>query len=67
MAIDQITSAITGSVQAQNAVTSDMSENMQIAAKGVEAITASMNAIAQNTVKIDTAAKTVREISHSAA
>jgi methyl-accepting chemotaxis protein len=65
--IDQITSAIAGSVQAQNAVTTDMSENMQVAAKGVEAITTSMNAIAQNTVKIDTAAKTVREISRSAA
>ncbi len=65
--IDAITSAIAGSVEAQNAVTIDMSENMQVAAKGVEAITTSMNAIAQNTVKIDTAAKTVREISRSAA
>jgi prefoldin subunit 5 len=33
----------------------------------VEAITHSMNAIAESTTKIDTAAKTVREISRSAA
>ncbi len=65
--INSITSAISGSVEAQGAVTTDMSENMQIAAKGVEAITQSMNAIAESTVKIDTAAKSVRDISRSAA
>ena len=65
--INSITAAIAGSVQAQSAVTTDMSENMQVAAKGVEAITQSMNAIAESTVKIDTAAKTVRDISRIAA
>ena len=65
--INTITAGIAGSVQAQSAVTSDMSENMQVASKGVEAITHSMNAIAESTTKIDTAAKTVREISRSAA
>jgi methyl-accepting chemotaxis protein len=65
--INTITAAIAGSVQAQSAVTTDMSENMQVAAKGVEAITQSMNAIAESTVKIDTAAKTVRDISRIAA
>ncbi len=65
--INSITSAIAGSVQAQSAVTADMSENMQVAAKGVEAITQSMNAIAESTVKIDSAAKSVRDISRSAA
>ncbi len=65
--INSITSAIAGSVLAQSAVTGDMSENMQIASKGVEAITQSMNAIAESTVKIDTAAKAVRDISRSAA
>ena len=48
-------------------MTADMFENMQVAAKGVEAITASMNAIAHSTVKIDSAAKAVREISRTAA
>ena len=40
---------------------------MQDTAKGVEAITASMNAIAQSTVKIDLAARAVRDISPTAA
>jgi len=65
--IDSITSAIAGSVQSQSEVTADMSENMQLAAKGVEAITQSMNAIAESTVKIDSAAKSVRDISRAAA
>ncbi|WP_296706280.1 PAS domain-containing methyl-accepting chemotaxis protein [Rhodoblastus sp.] len=65
--INEITASIAGSVQAQSAVTTDMSENMQVAAKGVEAITASMNAIAQSTVRIDSAAKSVRDISRTAA
>jgi methyl-accepting chemotaxis protein len=65
--IDKITTAISGSVQDQSEVTTDISENMQVAAKGVDAITASMNAIAQSTVKIDTAAKSVRDISRTAA
>jgi len=65
--INEITASIAGSVQAQSAVTTDMSENMQVAAKGVDAISASMNAIAQSTVKIDSAAKAVRDISRQAA
>lgn len=65
--INEITASIAGSVQAQSAVTTDMSENMQVAAKGVDAITASMKAIAESTVKIDGAAKAVREISRTAA
>lgn len=65
--IDSITSAISGLVEAQNAVTADMSENMQIAAKGVEAINQSITAIAESTVKIDTAARSVRDVSRSAA
>jgi methyl-accepting chemotaxis protein len=65
--INEITAAIAGSVHAQSAVTADMSENMQVAAKGVEAITASMNAIAQSTVRIDSAARSVRDISRTAA
>ncbi len=65
--IDKITNAIAGSVQAQSAVTADISENMHTAAKGVDAITSSMNAIAQTTVKIDSAAKAVRDISRKAA
>jgi hypothetical protein len=44
-----------------------MSENMQVAAKGVEAITLSMTAIAEATVRIDTAAKAVRDLSRAAA
>jgi hypothetical protein len=44
-----------------------MSENMQVASKGVDAITQSMNAIAESTVRIDNAAKAVRDISRSAA
>ena len=65
--INEITSGIADSVQAQSAVTSDMSENMQVASKGVDAITQSMNAIAESTVRIDNAAKAVRDISRSAA
>jgi len=65
--INNITSGIAGSVHSQSAVTADMSENMQVAAKGVEAITLSMNAIAEATVRIDTAARAVRDISRSAA
>jgi methyl-accepting chemotaxis protein len=65
--IDKITTAISGSVHDQSEVTTDISQNMQVAAKGVDAITASMNAIAQSTVRIDTAAKSVRDISRTAA
>ncbi len=48
-------------------LTADISQNMQVAAGGVEAITHSMNRIAEATTRIDEAAQKVRAISQAAA
>ena len=65
--VGEINAAVAHSVEAQTAVAADISQNMQIAATGVEAITHSMNKIAESTTKIDEATQKVRAISRAAA
>ncbi|MCW2285784.1 methyl-accepting chemotaxis protein [Rhodoblastus acidophilus] len=65
--VGEINAAVAQAVEAQSSVTADISQNMQVAAGGVEAITHSMNRIAEATTKIDEAAHKVRAISQAAA
>jgi len=65
--VETINAAVAQAVEAQSSVTADISENMQIAAGGVEAITRSIGRIAQSTTKIDEAAQKVRAIASAAA
>jgi methyl-accepting chemotaxis protein len=65
--VGDINAAVAQAVEAQSSVTADISQNMQVAAGGVEAITHSMNRIAEATTRIDEAAQKVRAISRAAA
>ena len=65
--INEISTAIATAVEEQEAVTRDMSANMQTAAFGVETITHGMNAIASSTREVDEAARKVKEASRAIA
>ncbi|MBX9990533.1 methyl-accepting chemotaxis protein [Phreatobacter oligotrophus] len=59
-AINAISAAIASAVEQQSAVTTEMSEDMRVAAEGVAAVSSSMNSIARATEEIDGAAQEVR-------
>ncbi len=65
--INEISTAIATAVEEQEAVTRDMSENMQTAALGVESITRGMNEIARSTHAVDEATRKVKEASRAIA
>ena len=65
--INEISTAIATAVEEQEAVTRDMSENMQTAALGVETITRGMNDIAVSTREVDEATRKVKEASRAIA
>jgi len=65
--INEISTAIATAVEEQEAVTRDMSSNMQTAAYGVETITRGMNEIAISTREVDDAARKVKEASRAIA
>jgi len=61
--INQISTSIASAVEEQEAVTRDMSANMQTAAVGVETITRGMKDIAASTLLVDEATRKVKEAS----
>ncbi|MBH0239511.1 methyl-accepting chemotaxis protein [Methylobrevis albus] len=61
--INEISSGIATAVEEQASVTRDMSENMQVAATGVETIVGNMGAIASASEEVNTAAIQVRTAS----
>ena len=63
--INEISSAIASAVEEQNAVSSEMSANMQTAAEGVSSISDGINEIAAAARSVDEAAVKVREASQS--
>jgi methyl-accepting chemotaxis protein len=65
--INDISSAIAAAVEEQDAVTRDMSSNMQIAATGVSSISRGMSDIAEATNAADEATRKVKEASHKLA
>jgi len=65
--INEISAAIAASVEEQSAVTQNISENMQVAARGVSDINASMNEIATAARSVDSATRKVKEASHQLA
>jgi methyl-accepting chemotaxis protein len=65
--INEISTAIASAVEEQEAVTRDMSENMQTAARGVEVIDQGMQAIAAATHEIDDATRKVKDASRAIA
>ncbi|MCE1237255.1 MAG: PAS domain-containing methyl-accepting chemotaxis protein [Hyphomicrobiales bacterium] len=65
--INEISTAIATAVEEQEAVTRDMSENMQTAALGVESITRGMHDIAQSAHQVDEATRKVKEASRAIA
>ncbi|NLH80795.1 MAG: PAS domain S-box protein [Phyllobacteriaceae bacterium] len=65
--INDISTSIASAVEEQEAVTRDMSENMQTAAVGVETITRGMNEIAVSTRDVDEATRKVKEASRAIA
>ena len=65
--INEISTAIAASVEEQSAVTQNMSENMQVAARGVSEINASMNEIAAAARSVDDATRKVKEASRAIA
>jgi len=65
--INEISGAIAAAVEEQDAVTRDMSSNMQIAATGVSSISRGMTDIAAATTAADEATKKVKESSHQLA
>jgi methyl-accepting chemotaxis protein len=65
--LHDISGAIAAAVEEQDAVTRDMSSNMQVAANGVTAISRGMNDIAQAAAAADQATKKVKEASHELA
>ncbi|NWG25397.1 MAG: PAS domain-containing methyl-accepting chemotaxis protein [Pseudorhodoplanes sp.] len=65
--IDEISAAISSAVEEQVAVTSEMSENMTVAAEGVNAISRGVDSIARSTSAIKMSAEKVREASRSIA
>jgi len=62
--INEISGAIAAAVEEQDAVTRDMSSNMQIAATGVSSISRGMSDIAEATNAADEATRKVKEASH---
>jgi methyl-accepting chemotaxis protein len=65
--INDISTNIATAVEEQEAVTRDMSSNMQTAAVGVETITHGMNEIARASREVDDAARKLKEASRSVA
>ena len=65
--INEISTAIASAVEEQEAVTRDMSSNMQVAARGVESIDRGMRDIAGLTRDVDTATRKVKEASRAIA
>jgi methyl-accepting chemotaxis protein len=65
--INDISTNIASAVEEQEAVTRDMSSNMQTAAVGVETITHGMNEIARASREVDEAARKLKEASRSVA
>ena len=65
--INEISTAIAASVEEQSSVTQNMSENMQVAARGVSDINASMNEIAAAARSVDDATRKVKEASRAIA
>ena len=65
--INEISTNIASAVEEQEAVTRDMSANMQVAAEGVETITRGMNEIATATRRVDDATRKVKEASRALA
>ncbi len=65
--INEISAAIAASVEEQASVTQSISSNMQVAAKGVTDINASMNDIAEATRSVDEATRKVKEASRALA
>ncbi|WP_333825066.1 methyl-accepting chemotaxis protein [Pinisolibacter sp.] len=65
--INEISTSIASAVEEQEAVTRDMSANMQVAAEGVETITRGMNEIATATRRVDDATRKVKEASRALA
>ncbi|PIO96355.1 methyl-accepting chemotaxis protein [Pleomorphomonas carboxyditropha] len=65
--INEISASIASAVEEQEAVTTDMSANMQTAAQGVEIITQGMNDIAAAARQVDGSVKKVKEASRSIA
>jgi methyl-accepting chemotaxis protein len=65
--INEISAAIAASVEEQSSVTQNISENMQVAAKGVGDINASMNEIARAAKSVDDATRKVKEASRAIA
>lgn len=65
--IGEIAGSISTAVEQQQAVTNEISSNMQSAAQGVELVTGSMQSISAATAQIDAATRKVREASHSLA
>ena len=65
--VNEISAAIAASVEEQASVTQSISENMQVAAKGVNDINANMNDIAAATKSVDDSTRKVRDASRSLA
>lgn len=65
--VNEISAAIAASVEEQASVTQSISSNMQVAAKGVTEINASMSDIAQATKSVDQSTRKVREASRALA
>jgi methyl-accepting chemotaxis protein len=63
--INEISGAIAAAVEEQDAVTREMSSNMQVAASGVSSISRGMGDIAEATSVADAAAKKVKEASRA--
>ena len=65
--INEISAAIAASVEEQSSVTQSMSQNMQVAARGVSEISASVGEIASATQQVDAATRKVKEASRAIA
>lgn len=65
--VNEISAAIAASVEEQASVTQSISENMQVAAKGVTDINANMNDIAEATKSVDESTRKVRDASRALA
>ena len=65
--INEISAAIAASVEEQSSVTQSMSQNMQVAARGVTEISASVGEIASATQQVDAATRKVKEASRAIA
>ena len=65
--VNEISAAIAASVEEQASVTQSISENMQVAAKGVTDINANMNDIATATKSVDDSTRKVRDASRALA